>query len=103
MEIWHKSEHIESTNRLVASQTQSRTQVVEVPYKNEATLSSVDFGEILVTVIKGQGSIQTEDETVDIEEGDQVFLVEGDEFCLSAAKEEVSFIVQMYWAPSIDI
>lgn len=101
MEIWTKSEHVGSTNRLIASQTQSRTQVVEIPYKEKASSASVDYGELLVTVIKGNGIIKTKDEEVDIGQGDQVHLVEGDEFALSSAREDVSFVVQMYWAPNI--
>ncbi len=101
MEIWSKSQHVESTNRLIASQPQSRAQVVEIPYQKKASLSPVDYGELLITVLKGNGIIETKDEKGKIEQGDQVYLAEGDEFALLAAKQDVSFVVQCYWAPSI--
>lgn len=101
MEIWLKSQHVESTNRLIASQPQSRAQVVEIPYLKTASLSPVDYGELLITVLKGNGVIKTKDEKIKIDKGDQVYLVEGDEFALLAAKKDVSFVVQIYWAPNI--
>ena len=101
MEIWTKSQYIESMNRLIASQPQTRAQVVEIPYRKKASLSPVDYGELLITVLKGNGIIKTKDEKSKIEQGDQVYLVEGDEFALLAAKQDVSFVVQIYWAPNI--
>ena len=101
MEIWSKSQHIESTNRLIACQAQSRVQAVEIPYQKEASLSPVDYGELLITVLKGNGIIKTKDEKGKIEQGDQVYLVEGDEFAMLAAKQDVAFVVQIYWAPNI--
>ncbi len=101
MEIWSKSKHIESTNRLIASQPQSRAQVVEIPFQKKASLSLVDYGELLITVNKGNGIIKTKDEKVEIEQGDQVYLVEGDEFDLLRAEEDIPFVVQIFWAPNI--
>ncbi len=101
MEIWSKSQHIESTNRLIASQPQSRAQTVEIPYRKTASLAPVDYGEILITVLKGNGIIKSRDEENRIEEGDQVHLLEGDEFVLLAASQDTPFFVQLYWAPNI--
>lgn len=103
MEIWSKSQHIESTNRLIACQPQSRVQSVEIPYQNQktASLSPVDYGQVLITVLKGKGIIKTKGTSDTIEQGDQVFLVEGDEFVLSAARHDISFVVQIYCAPNI--
>ncbi len=101
MEIWLKSQYIESTKRIIASQTQSRAQVVEIPYRKKASLSPVDYGEFLITVLKGNGIIKTKAEKGKIGQGDQVYLVEGDEFVLLRDKEDAPFVVQIYWAPNI--
>ena len=101
MEIWFKSKYIESTNRLIASQPQSRAQVVEIPYQEKVSLSPVEYGELLITVLKGTGIIETRDDRGTIGQGDQVYLVEGDEFGLVAAGQESSFLVQIYWTPNI--
>ncbi len=101
MEIWIKSQLIESTNRLIASHPQSRTQTVEIPYKKEASLWPVEHGEILITVLKGNGVIKTKEEKNNIEPGDQVYLVEGDEFALLSSNPDVSFVVQMYCDPGV--
>ena len=52
MEIWPNSEHIESTNRLIATQPQSKLQVIEVPYREGAALTPVDYGDVLITVFR---------------------------------------------------
>lgn len=101
MEIWKKSRLIESTNRQIALQPQSRTHTVEIPYQKKATLLPVELGEIVVTVLKGNGIIKTKEGNNTIESGDQVYLVEGDQFALSSANPDVSFVVQMYWSPDV--
>ena len=99
MEIWKNSQFIESTAREIASQTQSRTHVLEVPCKSQVALSPVDHGELLITVLKGVGTLKTGVAENEIEAGDQVLLVEGDEFALVPANPDISFVVQMYWSP----
>ncbi len=101
MEIWIKSPLIESTNRQIASQPQSRAHTVEIPYQPKAPLLPVELGEIIVTVLKGNGTIKTNEGKNTIECDDQVYLVEGDQFALSAATPDVSFVVQMYWSPDV--
>jgi hypothetical protein len=103
MEIWSKSQHIESTNRLISSQPQSRCQTVTIPFQEKASLSPVGYGELLITVLKGNGFIKTKGEKGVIEQGDQVYLIEGDEFVLLAAEQDVPLIVQIYWAPQIEL
>lgn len=100
MEIWLKSQFIESTNRLIATQPQSRTQTAGIPYQEKTTLYPVENSEVLITVLKGNGIVITKEEKNNIESGDQVYLVEGDESALSAAGPDVSFVVQMYWSPT---
>lgn len=99
MEIWKNSQFVESTAREIATQTQSRTQVLEVPYKRQVSLWPVDHGELLITVLKGKGTLKTGGAENEIEAGDQVLLVEGDSFALLPANPEISFVVQMYWSP----
>ncbi|MEN8134579.1 MAG: hypothetical protein ABFS18_03455 [Thermodesulfobacteriota bacterium] len=99
MEIWKSSRFIESTAREIAAQTQSRTQVLKVPYKSQVSLWPVDDGELLITVLKGVGTLKTGMAENEIEAGDQVLLVEGDEFALVPANPDISFVVQMYWSP----
>ena len=101
MEIWPQSPHVESNNRTIAAQPQSRAQIVEVPFRQEAPLTTVDYGEILITIIKGEGFIMTDDEKLPVCQGDQIYLAEGDEFALMAAKEDEPFVARSYWAPNI--
>ena len=103
MEIYRNSEHLESTAREIASQTQARAQVVEVPFRQDAQLETVDHGDILITVIKGNGLIKAEESEHALERNDQVLLTEGDCFSLLPASDNDPFVVQIYWAPSIDI
>jgi hypothetical protein len=102
MEIRTKSHLLESTGRQIASQPQSRVQVVEVSFPDKVELWPVDHGEILITVLKGKGIIRTKQAENTIEVDDQVLLTEGDEFALLPAGIDNPFVVQMYWAPSID-
>jgi hypothetical protein len=99
MEIWKNSRFIESTARQIAAQPQSRTHVLEVPFKSEVVLWPVDHGEIIITVMKGMGILKTGEAENSIEVGDQVYLVEGDEFALVPAATDIAFVVQMYWSP----
>ncbi len=99
MEIWKKSQYIDRTAREIAKQTQSRTQVLEVAYKRQVSLWPVGDGELLITVLKGVGTLKTGVGENGIEAGDQVLLVEGDEFALLPANPESPFVVQMYWSP----
>lgn len=101
MEIWSQSPHVESHNLIIAGQPQSRTQVVEVPFRQEAALTSVDYGEILITIIKGEGFIMTAAEKLPVRQGDQIYLAQGDAFALLAARENEPFIAQSYWAPHV--
>ena len=59
----------------------------------------VDHGELVVTVVKGMGLIKTGAAENSIETGDQVYLVEGDEFALLPADPDIPFVVQMFWSP----
>lgn len=97
MEIWPNSAYLESTNRLTAAQPQSKLQVLEVPYRQGAALTPVAYGEMLITVIKGKGLLRTEEASEQIKDGDQVYLVQGDEFVLSALEPGEIIVVQIYW------
>ena len=99
MEILKNSPFVESINREIASQPQSRTQVLEVPWRSEVVLWPVDHGELYITVVRGEGLIKSAVAENRLEAGDQVHLVEGDEFALLPADADLAFVVQMYWAP----
>ncbi len=103
MEIWKQSNKLESTGRHLSSQTQSRIQISEIAYQLDAAMNCVDFGEMLITVLKGNGIIKTNTSSDELEKGDQVYLNQGDFFLLSAITDETKFIVQMYWAPQINL
>ncbi len=101
MEIWRQSPHVESNNRIIAGQPQSMIQLVEVPFGQEAPLAAVDYGELLITIIKGKGFVVTAEEKFPVSQGDQIYLAEGDEFALSAAEQDEPFVAQSHWAPNI--
>ncbi len=99
MEILKQSQLVEETNREIASQPQSRSQVLAVSWQEQFTLWPVDSGEMVLTVIKGRGLIRSGGEDFKLEAGDQVYLHQGDEFGLLPADSETAFVVQMYWSP----
>ncbi len=101
MEIWKQSSLLESSGRHIAAQVQSRIQVTEIPFQEAGSLGRVDFGEMLITVLRGEGVVRTGNSQDELVSGDQVYLLQGDEFSLSAATKGASFVVQMYWAPEI--
>ena len=103
MEIFTDSQFLESTARMIASQPQSRVQVVEVEFRRDAQLEVMDHGEMMITVIKGRGQIKTEQSEHPLEKDDQVLLSEGDTFLLLPINNNDPFVVHIYWAPSIDI
>ena len=103
MEIYNDGQFLENTARLIASQPQSRAQVVEVPFRRDAQPERVEHGEMMITVIKGSGLIKAEQSEHALEKDDQVLLSEGDAFVLLPASDNKPFVVQVYWAPSIDI
>ncbi len=99
MEIWKDSEFLESTARLVAAQTQARLQVVEIPFQQDVALMEVDHGEMLITVLKGEGTIRSREDENSLKAGDQVYLLTNDAFGLTSAGADTSFVVQIYWDP----
>jgi quercetin dioxygenase-like cupin family protein len=101
MEILKNSPFVESTNREIASQPQARTLVLAVPLQREAALWPVEHGELVITVVKGRGEIRGGSGEHELTAGDQVYLVGGDEFALSAAGPEEPFVVRMYWSPVV--
>jgi len=103
MEIWKQSHLLESSARHIAAQVQSRIQVSQIPFQDKISLGNVDFGEILITVLSGKGVIHSKKSNHTLEAGDQIYLLQGDEFALSAVTKEKSFVVQMYWAPQITL
>lgn len=74
---------------------------MEVPFRQEAPLATVDYGEMLITIIKGKGFIVTAEEKHPVCQGDQIYLAEGDEFALLAASQDEPFVAQSHWAPNI--
>jgi quercetin dioxygenase-like cupin family protein len=101
MEIWQQSPHVESNNRIIASQPQSMTQLVEVPFQQEVPLTTLDYGEMIITIIKGKGFVVTAEEKHPVSAGDQIYLKEGDTFSLTAASQDEPFVAQSHWASNI--
>ena len=101
MEICKNSPFVASTDREIASQPQSRTQVMAVPLQGAAPLWPVEHGELVITVVQGRGLLRTGSGTHELAAGDQVYLVAGDEFALTAVGPDDPFVVQMYWSPVV--
>ena len=71
---------------------------MEIPFQETPELTEVMYTDILLTVIRGNGSIVSPAGTFHLSEGDQVELTDGDQFGLSSAPQDL-FVVQLYWSP----
>lgn len=89
----------EATGRHIASEPHLRIQVLSIPADASSEFFDHYHGELLLLILEGKAKIRTPESEIELSQGDQVLLVDGEKFNILPASGYNEVKVQYIWAP----
>lgn len=100
----HKS-LLEGGNRHYISEPHIRVNVSTIPqsvWEDSQKLFDHHHGEVLLIILSGNGVVNTQTKTIEVNEGDQILINDGEAFNVLPDRNIESIRVQFVWTPGLN-